>query len=249
VHPRRLGSLLDQFKKGKISRSEILELLKILPYENLDCALVDHHRFLRQGFPEVIYCPGKTVHQISEIARSILKQKVPLLATRADELIFKTIQKLSSRAQFHPEARTVTVALGKTKKPSGKLTLIVTAGTSDIPVAEEAKVTLELLKNRVHTLYDVGVAGIHRLLDRQELLAKAQVIIAIAGMDGVLPSVIGGLVHVPVIAVPTSNGYGTGMGGVAALLTMLNSCANGIAVMNIDNGFGAACFAHRINLL
>jgi len=164
-------------------------------------------------------------------------------------MIFNAIQKLSSRAQFHPEARAVTVALGKTKKPSGKLTLIVTAGTSDIPVAEEAKVTLELLKNRVHTLYDVGVAGIHRLLDQQELLAKAQVIIAIAGMDGVLPSVIGGLVNVPLIAVPTSNGYGTGMGGVAALLTMLNSCANGIAVMNIDNGFGAACFAHRINLL
>jgi len=247
MNPSRLKSLLKRFKQGKISADEVLSQLKTLPYETIGFASIDHHRLLRQGFPEVIYCPGKTLHQITQIAQTLLKQRTPLLATRADLKIFKAIQDRIPNAKFHSEAGVVTVSFSKKKRRKKETEiLIITAGTSDLFVAEEARVTLEFLGHSIGTLYDVGVAGIHRLLDRQQLLLKARVIIVVAGMDGVLPSVIGGLVRVPLIAVPTSTGYGSGLGGVAALLTMLNSCANGIAVMNIDNGFGAACLAQRI---
>jgi NCAIR mutase (PurE)-related protein len=247
---KRLERLLEQLREGKIEIQTVLDRLKTLPYESLGFASVDHHRSLRQGFPEVIYCPGKTIQQITGIAKSILKHQTPLLATRADRRIYQAIKRLSPRTQYHPEARAVTVPQREERKRDKRPgVLIITAGTADVPVAEEARVTLELLGDRAAILYDVGVAGIHRLLDKKDLLLQARVIIAVAGMDGALPSVIGGLVEAPLIAVPTSTGYGTGLGGLAALLTMLNSCANGIAVMNIDNGFGAACLAHRINRL
>ncbi len=246
----RLKRLLEQLRDRKIKTQTALDRLRTLPYEALGFASVDHHRSLRQGLPEVIYCPGKTIPQIIGIAKSLLKYQTPLLATRADRRVFQAIKKLSPRAQYHPEARAVTVLSKKEQnRPRRPGVLIITAGTADLPVAEEARVTLDLLGDRVTTLYDVGVAGIHRLLDRKNLLLQARVVIAVAGMDGALPSVVGGLVEAPLIAVPTSTGYGTGLGGLAALLTMLNSCANGIAVMNIDNGFGAACLAHKINRL
>ncbi|HEX9756849.1 MAG TPA: nickel pincer cofactor biosynthesis protein LarB [Nitrospiria bacterium] len=248
--PKRLKSLLQRYKQGKIDSNEVLSQLKDLPYESLGFASVDHHRSLRQGFPEVIYCPGKSIQHITEIAQTLVKHQTPLLATRAEEGVFHAIQRFIPKAKYHPEARAVTVSFGPKRKRKGKSgILIITAGTSDLFVAEEAKVTLEFLGYSVETLYDVGVAGIHRLLDRKKLLFKARVIIVVAGMDGVLPSVIGGMVRIPLIAVPTSTGYGTGLGGFSALLTMLNSCANGIAVMNIDNGFGAACLAQRILLV
>lgn len=242
-----LNRLLKQVRSGEVSVSQALNRLRLLPYEDLGFASVDHHRALRQGFPEVIFCEGKTVGQIRDIARHLLRTGHPLLATRAVPAVAAVLKKLHPQAVYHESARAVTIPRGA-KAKKGRV-LIVTAGTSDIPVAEEARVTAELMGSHVQTLYDVGVAGIHRLLDRQELLRQARVLIVVAGMDGVLPSVVGGLVDRPIIAVPTSQGYGASFGGVAALLTMLNACSNGIGVVNIDNGFGGACLAHRINLL
>jgi len=208
---------------------------------------VDHHRAIRQGFPEVIFCEGKTRAQVLGIARGLLKKGGPLLATSAEPEIGRSLTRLTRRAVYHELARVVAI---QPRLPvlRGDV-LIVTAGTSDIPVAEEARLTAEIMGSRTETVYDVGVAGIHRLFNRHERLLKARVILVVAGMDGALPSVIGGLVNRPVIAVPTSRGYGASFGGLAALLTMLNSCAAGIGVVNIDNGFGAGCLAHRINVM
>jgi hypothetical protein len=243
----RLEKLLRELQSGRLSLAAGLDRLRTLPYEDLGFASVDHHRSLRQGFPEVIFCEGKTRAQVVAIARGLLAKGGPLLATRATADVAKALGKLDRRAQYHELARTVTI---QRKKPSlvGDV-LIVTAGTADVPVAEEARVTAEVMGSRVETLYDVGVAGIHRVLGRHERIRRARALVVVAGMDGVLPSVVGGLVDRPVIAVPTSRGYGASFGGLAALLTMLNSCAAGVGVMNIDNGFGAGVLAHRINTL
>jgi NCAIR mutase (PurE)-related protein len=242
-----LKKLLTDLQSGKTSVDAVIDRLRTLPYEDLGFASVDHHRAIRQGFPEVIFCEGKTRAQVLGIARGLLKKGGPLLATRAEPEIGRALARLSRRAVYHELARVVAI---QPRLPvlRGDV-LIVTAGTSDIPVAEEARLTAEIMGSRTETVYDVGVAGIHRLFNRHERLLKARVIVVVAGMDGALPSVIGGLVNRPVIAVPTSRGYGASFGGLAALLTMLNSCAAGIGVVNIDNGFGAGCLAHRINAM
>jgi NCAIR mutase (PurE)-related protein len=243
----RLEKLLRDLQAGRLSRSTALDRLRTFPFEDLGFASVDHHRSLRQGFPEVIFCEGKTRAQVVAIARGLLKKGGPLLATRATAEVAKALKRLDRRARYHELARAVVVQ-PKKPVPVGDI-LIITAGTADVPVAEETRVTAEVMGSRVETLYDVGVAGIHRVLGRHDRIRRARVLVVVAGMDGVLPSVVGGLVDRPVIAVPTSRGYGASFGGLAALLTMLNSCAAGVGVMNIDNGFGAGVLAHRINVL
>ncbi|GKS65923.1 1-(5-phosphoribosyl)-5-amino-4-imidazole-carboxylate carboxylase [Nitrospira sp.] len=247
MNPEGLKRLLQDVRQGEVSVELAPERLRSLPYEDLGFASLDHHRSLRQGFPEVVLCEGKSTAQVVAIARALFKKQGPFLATRAEPSVARAICKLNRRARYYADARLVAVYPSKSR-PRGHI-LVVTAGTADLPVAEEARVTAEVMGSRVERLYDVGVAGIHRLLGRKERLFEARVVIVVAGMDGVLPSVVGGLVSCPVIAVPTSRGYGASFGGVAAMLTMLNSCAAGVGVMNIDNGFGAACLAHRINLL
>jgi NCAIR mutase (PurE)-related protein len=243
----RLTKLLEGIQAGRVSVPQALNRLRTLPYEDLGFAAVDHHRSIRQGFPEVIFCEGKTQAQIVAIARGLLNKGGRLLATRADPAVARALRRLNRHAVYHELARAVVIQRRRHELVGD--VLVVTAGTADIPVAEEARVTAEMMGSRVETLYDVGVAGIHRVLGRHERLLKARVVVVIAGMDGVLPSVIGGLVDRPVLAVPTSRGYGASFGGLAALLTMLNSCAAGVGVLNIDNGFGAGCLAHRINIL
>jgi len=242
-----LKKLLEQVRSESLSVQDALQQLRTLPYEDVGFASIDHHRAVRQGFPEVILCEGKTKAQVTAIARKLLKKGNALLATRAQPDMARALTRAIPKATYHKDARIVSVQSSKHVK-RGNI-VIVTAGTSDIPVAEEARITAEIMGSRVQTLFDVGVAGLHRLLDRQIILHQARVIIVVEGMDGVLPSVIGGLVDRPIVAVPTSQGYGASFGGLAALLTMLNACSGGIGVMNIDNGFGAGCLAHRINLL
>ncbi len=217
-----------------------------MDYEDLGFAKVDHHRHLRKGFPEVIYCEGKTPRQIAQIAKSIAHNGHDVLATKADKKAYLAVKKLLRKAVFHKTARIVSVSRKKKALRSKQIIGIITAGTADLPVAEEAAVTVEFLGNKVERLYDVGVAGIHRLLKNIHLIERSRVLIVVAGMEGALPSVIGGLIDKPIIAVPTSVGYGSSFKGLAALLTMMNSCAPGIAVVNIDNGFGAAVVAHYI---
>lgn len=216
-------------------------------FKKLKCATVDLDRSSRCGFPEVILCQGKRPRDIAQIAREILKHSPVLLATRADKAAYKAIKSVAKNAIYHGQARLVTVHKKRSKRQSQGLILIITAGTSDIPIAEEARITAETMGHSVKTLYDVGVAGVHRLLAHRKLLDKARVIIVIAGMEGALASVVGGLVDKPVIGVPTSVGYGASFEGLSALLTMLNSCAAGVAVVNIDNGFGAGYMASLIN--
>lgn len=242
-----LKHLLQLFRAGKISEQALTEKFLSLQSESLGYATIDHHRSLRKGFPEVILCQGKTPEQVANIALKIIDRNQPLLATRADEEHFKALKKKTRKVQYDKTSRTVTA--NKPKKPikDRKKILVISAGTIDIPVAEEACVTAEMLGNPVERLYDVGVAGIHRLLNQTDRLLSANVIIVVAGMEGALPSVVGGLVDVPVIAVPTSGGYGTSFGGVAALLGMLNTCASGVTVVNIDNGFGAGFAASVMN--
>ena len=251
-----LLKILELVKAGELAPAKAIERLKHLPFEDIGFAKVDHHRALRQGFAEVILGKGKTPQQVAEIVRAMLRKKDSrhnILVTRADTKIYaavkKTNGKTASAAKFHPVSGVITIE--RTQEITGKGTiLVVSAGTSDIPVAEEALLTARMMGNRAEPLYDVGVAGIHRLLEhRESKLAQARVIICVAGMEGALPSVVGGLVGVPVIAVPTSVGYGASFGGVAALLGMLNSCASNVTVVNIDNGFGAACVASCINRL
>lgn len=247
MNPERLTDLLRDVRSGTVSVEAALRRLRTLPFEDLGFASLDHHRSIRQGFPEVLFCEGKTDAQILGIARSLLRRKGPFLATRIGPRAARALCRLNRRAKYFETARVVAVSPAARARHGH--VLVVTAGTADIPVAEEARVTAETMGSRVDTLYDVGVAGLHRLLGRQERLHEARVLIVAAGMDGVLPSVVGGLVSQPVIAVPTSRGYGASFGGLAALLTMLNSCAAGVGVMNIDNGFGAGCLAHRINMI
>ncbi len=242
-----LRTLLQRLKKGDLSVDQVMARLRTLPFESLGYANVDHHRMLRQGVPEAILCEGKTETQIIGIAREILKQGVTVLATRADAKVARALKRLRKTAVYHQSARIVVIQL-KPLKAQGDV-LIVTAGTADIPVAEEAKVTASVLGSRVELLCDIGVAGVHRLLNNLDRIQQARVVVVVAGMDGVLPTVVSGLIDKPVVAVPTSQGYGAHLGGIAPLLTMLNACSGGIGVVNIDNGFGAGYLAHRINML
>jgi NCAIR mutase (PurE)-related protein len=255
MNSQELLKLLESVQAGKLAPAKAIERLKHLPFEDLDFAKIDHHRALRQGFAEVIFGKGKTPEQIATIVRAMLAKrdsKHNILITRADAKIFSAVKRAAGKearlAKFYPLSSVIT--LTRDNQIAGKGTiLVVSAGTSDIPVAEEALLTARIMGNRAEHLYDVGVAGIHRLLENRAALAGARVIICVAGMEGALPSVVGGLVAVPVIAVPTSVGYGASFGGVAALLGMLNSCASNVTVVNIDNGFGAACVASCINRL
>jgi len=240
--------LTDLFHK-KLTPAQGLEILKTLPYENLEFARLDHHRHLRSGQPEAIFCQGKSPNQLLTIIKKMIVAKSDILATKLAPEVFKKLKpRLPQKAQYNPTSKTLVIRQKKKARGVG-LIVVVTAGTSDIPVAEEAVVTADLFGSRVETIFDVGVAGIHRLLDNTDRLRKARVVVAVAGMDGALASVVGGLIENPVIAVPTSIGYGASFNGVAALLTMLNSCAQGVATVNIDNGFGAGSMAHKINLL
>jgi pyridinium-3,5-biscarboxylic acid mononucleotide synthase len=243
-----LLKLLKQVRTGTTSPEAAAAQLRHLPYENLGFARMDNHRALRQGFPEVIFCQGKTVEQVAAIAGRIVERHGTLLATRATPEMFDAVKAAAPHAAYHPLSRAIVVKPSRAGRAAGRI-LVMSAGTSDIPVAEEAAVTAAILGSRVETVYDVGVAGLHRVLDQRAALQAARVVVVAAGMDGVLPSVVGGLVDRPVVAVPTSVGYGASFHGVAALLTMLNSCAAGVAVVNIDNGFGAGVLAHRINTL
>ncbi len=249
--PAELRVMLDAVSEGRIdpelAHRQVLAAMREEPFEDLGFARVDHHRAIRQGFPEVILGLGKSPDQIATIAARIMDRGGPLLITRADQLAWKRVQEMIPEAIYHELARAITV---RRDMPPGKgIVMIASAGTSDLPVAEEAAVTADLMGNEVERIYDVGVAGIHRLLSARDRLSSARVIVVVAGMEGALPSVVAGMVDVPVIAVPTSVGYGASFGGIAALLGMLNSCANGVSVVNIDNGFGAGCIASMINHL
>jgi pyridinium-3,5-biscarboxylic acid mononucleotide synthase len=243
-----IGKMLRQVRSGRLSVEQALDRLRNLSYEDLGYAKIDHHRSLRQGLPEVIFGRGKTAEQVEGIARGMLGKRYNILITRGDEALYQRIRQLDARARFHARSGAIVIRIDRKIRGKG-LVLVVSAGTSDIPVAEEALVTAETMGNRVEALYDVGVAGIHRLLSQSRHLREARVIIVVAGMEGALASVVAGMVAVPVVAVPTSIGYGASFQGLAALLGMLNSCAPNIAVMNIDNGFGAGYLASLINRL
>ncbi|MEW6162725.1 MAG: nickel pincer cofactor biosynthesis protein LarB [Nitrospirota bacterium] len=240
----KIKKILESIKSGKLSVDAAFNKLKHLPYEDLSFAKVDHHRHIRQGVPEVVFAKGKKMEEIVAIARTMFRKNKKLLITKASKEIYDGLK--IRKAVFHPSSGAISA--GGEKKRKGHI-LILSAGTSDIPAAEEAAVTASFLGSRVESVYDVGVAGIHRLRDIKKSIGSARVIIVVAGMEGALPSVVGGLTDKPIIAVPTSIGYGAGLGGLTALFAMLNSCVPGIAVMNIDNGFGAGCLAHKINIL
>ncbi len=248
MQPSRLLRLLQQVKSGTISPQRALQDLKKLPFEDLGFARLDHHRHLRKGFPEVIYAPGKSLQQIVGIAKALRKNGSTVLVTRAGKEVYQALKRNFSAAKYNDLARAVVIKGKELPKKVG-LIAVLSAGTADLPVAEESALTCEILGNNVVKIYDVGVAGLHRLMAHWEQIQKAKVIIVVAGMEGALASVVAGLVDKPVIAVPTSVGYGTSFGGVAALLTMLNSCANGVTVVNIDNGFAAGISAGMINKL
>jgi NCAIR mutase (PurE)-related protein len=251
VNQSDLTKLLGQVRAGKLGVEQAVARLKHLPFEDLGFAKIDHHRTLRQGFAEVVFASGKTPQQVATIVRALLrpsKSKQSVLVTRANRTVFAAVKRIARNAQSWPLSGAITIERKRVVTGKG-LVLIVSAGTSDIPVAEEALVTSLVMGNRGEAIYDVGVAGLHRLMQHRERLTTARVIICVAGMEGALPSVVAGLVNVPVIAVPTSVGYGASFGGVAALLGMLNSCASNVSVVNIDNGFGAARVASTINHL
>ncbi len=248
----QLRALLDDVRSGTLTpeaaQDELLQFLRQSPFEDIGFARIDHHRTVRQGFPEVVFGQGKTPDQIAAISERIVAAGHNLLVTRTTSEAFEVVRRRVPGAAFHDEARAIT--LRSLDMPTGRGTILVAAaGTADVPVAEEAVVSAEIMGNRVERLYDVGVAGLHRLLAEHARLTTAHVVIVVAGMEGALPSVVGGLVEAPVIAVPTSVGYGASFGGVTALLAMLNSCAIGVSVVNIDNGFGAAAIASSINHL
>lgn len=243
----KLRALLEEVKGGEIAVDDALQSLRTLPFEDLGFSKIDHHRQLRTGFPEVIFCQGKTVEHVKQISERILAAGHPLLATRATPDMYEAVKAIQPAARYNDLGRTISVSQSEEEGTPG--ILVVSAGTSDLPVAEEAAETVLMMGNAPERLYDVGVAGLHRLISNHEKLLTARVIIVIAGMEGALPSVVGGLVDCPVIAVPTSIGYGASFGGLAALLGMLNSCASGVTVVNIDNGFGAGYSASLINRL
>jgi NCAIR mutase (PurE)-related protein len=246
-----LRDLLERVARGEAPVDQAFDRLRDLPFASVSVngdaiANIDHHRELRTGFPEVVFCEGKSPQQVRAIAREVLDKGAVLLGTRASASHFQVVAQIAADARFFEDARILLVDRREERPKEGHI-VVASGGTADFPVAEEAAITAEVMGNRVTRLYDVGVAGVHRVLASRDTLAEARVVIAVAGMEGALPSVVGGLVAVPVIAVPTSVGYGANLGGIAALLTMLNSCAPGIGVVNIDNGFGAAVLASRIN--
>ena len=240
-----LRKLLAQVQDGKVTVEDAVKEIRVVPYEKLERARVDHHRGVRCGFPEVIYCEGKETPDVVEIAKSILSHAPYVLATRAKVEVYNALKEFEPEARYHDRARCVTIVKEAPPRHPGKI-LVICAGTSDVPVAEEARVTAEMGGFLVETVYDAGVAGIHRLLSESKKIQEADVMVVVAGMEGALASVVGGLSDSPVIAVPTSIGYGANFGGLAPLLTMLNSCAAGVAVVNIDNGFGAGYLAVQI---
>ena len=252
MNSEEIRTILAELKAGTLkiedAEADILALLRRAPFEDLGFAKVDHHRVIRQGLPEVIFGSGKTPEQIAAIAERLVAHNTNLLVTRATRNDFLAVQQVVPDAEFHETARAITKPAKTTIRGKGIIG-IATAGTSDLPVAEEARVTAEILGNDVDTIYDIGVAGLQRLLCEHERLDKARVLIVVAGLEGALPSVVGGMVRAPIIAVPTSVGYGASFGGIAALLGMLNTCASGVSVVNIDNGFGAATIASIINHL
>ena len=247
VDLKRLEKLLHSIQKGELTVQEGMQRLRTLPFEDIGEAMIDHHRPLRKGFPEVIFGQGKDAEQVIKIMERMVEAHEDILVTRIEGEKAKAVLQRFPQANYNQRARTITLRLSEVAVTTEGMILIIAAGTSDIPVAEEAAVTACIMGNRVETLYDVGVSGVHRLLNHQELLMEAHVLIVVAGMEGALPSVVGGLVARPVIAVPTSVGYGTSFGGLAPLLAMLNSCASNVAVVNIDNGFGAGYVASLIN--
>lgn len=242
MNEERLRALLTDLEAGRTSVEEALSRLRHLPFEDLQYAKVDHHRSLRTGFPEVVFCQNKRPEQVVGIMRALVQSAEVVLGTRADETRYEAVRAEFPQAVYHEAARVIQIGQPAEMCHAGPC-LVISAGTSDIPVAEEAAVVVEAAGCQAERIYDVGVAGLHRLLEHRERLAAAQVIIVVAGMEGALASVVGGLVRQPVIAVPTSVGYGASFGGLAALLSMLNSCATGVVVVNIDNGFGAGYFA------
>ncbi len=243
---KEIEKILNGVKEGTQSIAEALEALKTLPYTDLGFARIDHHREIRTGYPEIVYCAGKTISQVVGIFKVMSEKENNVIGTRADMHMFEAVKSEIPEAVFYNEARIISVRKKKLPVPETMIG-VITAGTSDIPVAEEAAVTAELLGNDVLRIYDAGVAGIHRLIDKLPEIRKCRVVVVIAGMEGALASVVGGLVDKPVIAVPTSVGYGASFGGVSALLAMLTSCSTGVTVVNIDNGFGAGYSASMIN--
>lgn len=246
MNAHQLKRILERVRKGTISADAALRRLRTLPYEDLGFAKIDNHRALRRGFPEVIFGEGKSVQQIIAIMGKVASRRQPVLVTRVTPNVFRRVRIRYRKARYHSQARAITLE-APGRQPERPGVLVVAAGTSDLRVAEEAALTAEVMGNRVERVYDVGIAGLHRLLDHMDKLLKARVIVAVAGMEGALPSIVAGLVDVPVIGVPTSIGYGTGIKGVAALMGMLNSCASGLLVVNIDNGFGGGYAASVIN--
>jgi len=244
---KKLESLLRSIREGTLSVQEGVQKLRTLPFEDIGEAMIDHHRPLRKGFPEVIFGEGKDAEQVIKIMERMIAAEENILVTRIDEKKAQVVVRQFPQATYHPRARAITIQTGEEVTEGKGIILVISAGTSDIPVSEEAAVTARIMGNRVETIYDVGVSGVHRLLHYREQLMESNVLIVVAGMAGALPSVVGGLVARPVIAVPTSVGYGTSFGGLAPLLAMLNSCASNVAVVNIDNGFGAGYIASLIN--
>jgi pyridinium-3,5-biscarboxylic acid mononucleotide synthase len=243
---KEIENLLKKVRNGQTSIEEALNILKDFPYTDLGFAKIDHHREVRTGYPEIIYCAGKTIEQVREIFRTMSAREKNIIGTRATAEMFEAVRDVIPKAVYYKVAGMISVQKKKQKGPESRIA-IITAGTSDMPVAEEAAVTAELLGNKVLRIYDAGVAGIHRLVDKLPEIRDCRVIIVIAGMEGALASVVGGLVDKPVIAVPTSVGYGANFGGISALLAMLTSCSSGVTVVNIDNGFGAGFSASMIN--
>lgn len=241
-----IEKLLKEIKSGTKSVEEALEVLQNFPYTELGYARIDHHREMRTGYPEIVYCAGKTIEQVIGIFKVMSDRENNVIGTRADEKMFKSVKRIIPEAVYYPVARIISIKQKEISSPESKIA-VITAGTSDMPVAEEAAVTAELLGNKVLRIYDAGVAGIHRLVDKLPEIRNCRVIIVIAGMEGALASVVGGLVDKPIIAVPTSVGYGANFGGISALLAMLTSCSSGVTVVNIDNGFGAGFSASMIN--
>lgn len=247
MNPRRLAELLEAVRRGELPVPEAMDRLRDLPYGELSAAKIDNHRELRQGYPEVIFCQGKTKEQVREILGYMIRERTHnILATRAGADLFAAVSDLHPELRYNPLGRTLVLAREPPKKVREGALALITAGTADRPVAEEALETARLLGLRVESIHDVGVAGLHRLISYLPVLRRARVLIVVAGMEGALASVVAGLVSSPVITVPTSVGYGASFGGLAALLTMLNSCAGGVGVVNIDNGYGAACLAGAI---
>jgi NCAIR mutase (PurE)-related protein len=247
MDPKKLEELLRSIQRGTLTVQEGVQRLRTLPFEDIGDAMIDHHRPLRKGFPEVIFGQGKDAEQVIKIMEKMVEAHEDILVTRIEEDKARAVLQRFPQASYHQRARTITLRLSEAAVAAERTILVIAAGTSDIPIAEEAAVTARIMDNRVETLYDVGVSGVHRLLNHREKLMEANVLIVVAGMEGALPSVVGGLVARPVIAVPTSVGYGTSFGGVAPLLAMLNSCASNVAVVNIDNGVGAGYIASLIN--